>query len=96
MAPSPGEQRAYLGRLTSSNSGSEKGGTGKARFRHLQKVVNRIAEIKKGGGGSQLGVGEGPHGPHRQHLAGRRQKVELHNHRVSDIAENTLLKSETS
>ena len=33
---------------------------------------------------------------HRQQLAGRRQKVELHNHRVSDIAENIFLKSETS
>ena len=33
---------------------------------------------------------------HRQQLAGRRQKVELHNKRVSDIVENTFLKSETS
>ena len=42
------------------------GRTGRARSRHLQKAVNTIAEIREGSGGSQTGVGEGPHGHPRE------------------------------
>ena len=41
------------------------GRTGKARSRHLQKVVNTVAEIKEGGEKSNWG-GEGPHGHPRE------------------------------
>ena len=41
----------HLGRL--ENSHSSRAESGKARFRHLQEVVNTIAEVKEGGGRSK-------------------------------------------
>lgn len=38
------------------------GRMGKAKHRHLQKVVNMMAEVRKEGGGSQNRVGKGSYG----------------------------------
>ena len=55
-----GEQKVLF--LADSNEAidavKKAGRTGRARSRHLQKVVNTVAEIKEGG--SQTEVGEGP------------------------------------
>ena len=63
-----GEQKALnLADSKAAIAAARKAGrTGKARSRHLQKVVNTVAEIKDAGGGGQTGVSEGPHGHPRE------------------------------
>ena len=42
--------RRSLGRLESSHRSGQESRMGKARSRHLQKIVSEIAEIREGGG----------------------------------------------